>query len=349
MTHRERILCAIRHQLPDRIPVDAIGIETVAEIAEISGKSADEVIDMLGIDCRLVGAYDYRGELPECDGKKLTIWGCEDENDYGTSHAYPLANSTTVADIERYRWPDACKFDFPALQNSLHDWSGEYALRGPYWVSAPLFSTTCNLLGMEEALVWMIAEPALFQACIEQVFRFSVTYIEEFIAALGTKLDILVLADDFASQRGLLMDPQLWRKYLKPYYAQLFALGKAKNLPIWFHSCGDITAVLPDLIDIGLDVWETVQLHSLPMTPAELKRNFGQQITFFGGINTQRLPFITPEEVARETTKCIEALGKGGGYICGPDHHIKPDVPPENTLALFQTAQNFAKEGYTVN
>lgn len=347
MTHRERILCAIRHQLPDRIPVDTLAIETTIEIGQLLGIPADEVIDTLGIDSRLVTAYDYLGELPEINGKKLSIWGAEDGDDYGTTHTYPLAMATSLTDIERYAWPDASKFDFASLANSLQNWTGEYALRGPYWVSAPLFSTTCNLLGMEEALVWMLAEPTLFQACIEQVFRFSYHYIEQFIATLGPKLDILVLADDFASQRGLLMEPNLWRKHLKPYYEQLFSLGKSNGLPIWFHSCGDITAVLPDLIDIGLDVWETVQLHSLPMTATELKRNFGQQITFFGGVNTQRLPFISPQDVARETINCIEALGAGGGYICGPDHHIKPDVPAQNTLALFQTAQNFAREGYT--
>jgi uroporphyrinogen decarboxylase len=145
-----------------------------------------------------------------------------------------------------------------------------------------------------------------------------------------------------------LFDPALWRKYLKPRYARLFELGKSRGLPVWFHSCGDITAVLDDLIEIGMDVWETVQLHALPLSPRELKRQYGRHVTFFGGINTQRLPFATPQEVRQEVRDVCEALGEGGGFICGPDHHIKPDVPPANTTALFDEATSFRRPMYTM-
>jgi uroporphyrinogen decarboxylase len=182
---------------------------------------------------------------------------------------------------------------------------------------------------------------------VEQVFRFSCRYIEHFLAAVGPKLDILYLADDFAAQRGLTMAPAQWRQFLKPRYAALFAFGKRSGLPIWFHSCGDITAVLPDLIEIGMDVWETVQLHALPMSPAELKRQYGRDITFFGGVNTQALPFRTPNQVQEEVQRCIAGLGESGGYICGPDHHIKPDVPAANAVALFDTAREYRRSGYT--
>ena len=143
------------------------------------------------------------------------------------------------------------------------------------------------------------------------------------------------------------MDPKLWRKVLKPRYAKLFAIGRNAGLPVWFHSCGDITAVLPDLIEIGMDVWETVQLHALPIPPDKLKREYGRHVAFFGGVNTQQLPFKTPREVAAEVRRCLDVLGEGGGYICGPDHHIKPDVPAANVVALFETARTYAKTGYT--
>jgi uroporphyrinogen decarboxylase len=97
-----------------------------------------------------------------------------------------------------------------------------------------------------------------------------------------------------------------------------------------------------------MDVWETVQLHTLPISPDKLKQEYGKHLTFFGGICTQRLPFLTPEEVQAEVTRRIEALGKNGGYICGPDHHIKPDVPHANSVALFDTARQFRREGYTL-
>jgi uroporphyrinogen decarboxylase len=349
MNHRQRELAAIRHEIPDRIPVDAICIENAGEIGELLGVPPDAVVEQLGIDGRMVSAERYTGDLPTREGKILSHWGTEDGNDYGTTHFYPLAAADRPAEVEHYPWPDGGSFDFDEMGAALKNWPGVYALRGPYWISAPLFCTTCNLMGMEEALVKMAVEPAVFEACIEQIFRFSSAYLERFIAAAGEKLDILYLEDDFASQRGLMMSPGLWRKLLKPWYAKLFNLGKQNGLPVWFHSCGDITAILPDLIEIGMDVWETVQLQALPISAAKLKQEYGREITFFGGINTQALPFKTPAEVAEEVRRCIDILGEGGGYICGPDHHIKPDVPAANTVALFETAKGYARPGYTKN
>jgi len=113
-------------------------------------------------------------------------------------------------------------------------------------------------------------------------------------------------------------------------------LGRKHGKIIWFHACGDVTEVLSDFIEIGVDVWETVQLHALPISPQKLKQEYGKELTFFGGVNTQSLPFKTPEQVTEEAKFCIDVLGEDGGYILGPDHHIKPDVSAENTLALFK-------------
>ena len=96
-----------------------------------------------------------------------------------------------------------------------------------------------------------------------------------------------------------------------------------------------------------MDVWETVQLHTLPMDARALKREYGRHLAFFGGVSTQRLPFATPVEVRAEVNHCIDALGEGGGYICGPDHHIKPDVPPANTVALFDAVRAYRRDGWT--
>ncbi len=349
MNNRERMLAAIRHKEPDRIPIDAICIENMDAVGKLLQVPANDVLRQLDIDGRSVAAWKYTGVLPVRDGKTLSPWGTEDGNDYGSAHFYPLATASTVSEVEGYRWPDPASYDFDELLKSLQNWNGEYALRGPYWVSAPLFCTTCNLIGMEEALCKMLVEPEVFEACVEKVFSFSYSYVENFVEAVGDKLDILYLADDFASQRGLMMDPELWRKFLKPRYEKLFSIGRRRGLPIWFHSCGDITPVLPDLIEIGMNVWETVQLHTLPMTPAELKRKHGRDLAFFGAVSTQSLPYKTPGEVADEVRRSIDALAEGGGYICGPDHHIKPDVPAENVIALFETARQYRKPGYTRN
>jgi uroporphyrinogen decarboxylase len=203
-------------------------------------------------------------------------------------------------------------------------------------------------MGAEAVLSNMLEAPAVFEAVLERVFQVTCECLRRWIACCGSHFDILSLWDDFATQRGMLFAPELWRQFLKPRYAELFRAGKEKGLFVWFHSCGDITPVLPDLIDIGMDVWETVQLHALPVPAEALKRDYGRRLTFFGGINTQRLPFARPADVAREVERCIAVLGKGGGYICGPDHRIKLDVPPANTAALFRAATSFRAAGYTV-
>ena len=346
MKPRERQLATLRRVLTDRLSVDAICVENVAGIAAFLQVDEREVPARLGLDGRLVSADTYLGPPLNSDiGQPGDEWGTAAFDDYGTGHRYPLAEAGTVAAIERHAWPDPGQYDFARAAAQARLWCADYAVRGPYW--KPLFCRVCSLMGMEEALVSMANAPHVFEAVLERVFGLTGEYCRRFVEACGPNLDIFCLGDDFATQRGLLFDPVLWRRFLKPRYAALFAIAKRAGKPVWFHSCGDITAILPDLIDIGMDVWETVQLHALPMSARELKRRYGRHITFFGGVNTQRLPFMTPAQVGAEVDRCIEVLGEGGGYICGPDHHIKPDVPPANTVALFETARRFQRTGYT--
>jgi uroporphyrinogen decarboxylase len=247
--------------------------------------------------------------------------------------------------VERYPWPDSSHYDYDGAAKTAGRWGKQYAVRGPYW--QPLFCRACDLLGMEEAMIKMTLAPVLFEAVLDKVFCHTAALCSRLLDACGDDMPIFCLGDDFATQRGMMLSPQHWRKFLKPLYARLFAIGKQAGKYVWFHSCGDITEVLPDLLDIGMDVWETVQLHTLPMSAQALKQEYGRDLTFFGGINTQRLPFATPDEVRSEVTACIEALGGNGGYICGGDHHIKPDVPAENAVALYAAARAFRRDSYT--
>ena len=345
MNHRERELAVIRHEIPDRIPVDAIAVENKAAVAEYLGIEEEDVVLRLGLDGRLVG-IGYSCDIDKsCRDPRRNEWGALAGEAYGSVHKYPLAHASEISHVECYAWPDPARYDYATAASTAAQFSNEFAVRGPYW--HPLFCRVSSLVGMETALTWMIFHPELFEAVLEAVFERTYGLCKEYIKQCEPHLDILCLGDDFASQQGMIFSPDLWRKYLKPRYARLFELGKAAGKFIWFHSCGNITAVLPDLIDIGMDVWETVQLHTLPMAPQVLKREYGNHITFFGAVNTQRLPFAGDREVCDEVKRCIDVLGKGGGYICGPDHHIKPDVPAVNTISLFQTARKYRNDGYT--
>lgn len=345
MTSRERVLATLRRQPVDRIPTAVICIENQPEIALQLGITEAEVYDRLGIDCQVLCA-GYAGDMtPAMRQGAYTEWGTPNTGDYGTARFNPLAEVTSLAAIERHAWPDPAHYDYAAAAAQARLLGSRYAVRGPYW--QPVFCRVCDLFGMEVAMMHMLDAPALFEAVLERACQFTYDYCVRLLDACGDDLPILCLADDFATQRGLMISPALWRRFLKPRLAGLFELGKARGKFIWFHSCGDITPVLPDLIDLGMDVWETVQLHTLPLDARALKREYGRHLAFFGGVNTQRLPFATPAAIRDEVRRCIDDLGEGGGYICGPDHHIKPDVPPANTVALFDAARSYRRAGWT--
>ncbi len=345
MNARERLLATIRREPVDRIPTAVICIENQPAIAAYLGIPESQIFERLGIDGREVFApYAGRRWPAELEGL-YTEWGTPNTGDYGTTRYNPLAGVSSLDQIEHYPWPDPAQYDYTAAAATARRLGPHFGVRGPYW--QPVFCRACDLFGMETAMVNMLEEPALFEAVLERAFQFTYDYCERLLDACGDDLPILCLADDFATQRGLMISPGLWRRYLRPRLARLFALGKRRGKYVWFHSCGDITAVLPDLIDLGMDVWETVQLHTLPIDARTLKREYGRHLTFFGGVSTQRLPFATPAQVRAEVFRCIDALGEGGGYICGPDHHIKPDVPPANTVALFDAIHEYHRAGWT--
>lgn len=349
MTPKERQLATIRREPTDRISADTLFIYNFVEVAEVMGIDAFSVWDELGIDGRLA-LLEFNNEftVPPTDLNRTT-WSTtifdETSSQYGTQRTYPLEGAKSKGDIEDYEWPDLDKFNFQGTADFVSLLGDDYAMRGPMWV--PVFCKACDLFGMEEAMIKMMNEPDIFEAALDKITDIHVATCERFLDSCGDKLPIFCAGDDFATQRGLMISPAKWRRFIKPRLNRIIDVGRKRDKIIWFHSCGDVTSVLPDLIEMGVDVWETVQLHTLPFSPQELKKRFGDQLTFFGGINSQRLPFAKPEAIRDEVYRCIEALGKGGGYICGADHTINNDIPPENTIELYEAVRSFRKEGYT--
>ncbi len=350
MTHRERQLAAIRREVTDRPSVDAMWVYNAVAIAEHSGIAAEDVSDRLGFDGRMV-LLGYEGEFGfDPNGTNPVRWSTihfdGGMTGYSSTRTFALAHATSVADIEAFAWPDPDRFLYDTAVKMSRMWGDTYAVRGPLWV--PLFCKACDLFGIEDTMIRMAMQPAVIEALFDRITDIYVEVCGRLLDACGDSMPIFYAGDDFATQRGLMFSPEMWRHFIKPRLARIFEVGKKRGKLVWFHSCGDISAVLPDLIDIGMDVWETVQLHTLPMPPQELKREYGGDIAFFGGINTQRLPFATPGEVREEVHSTIEILGEGGGYVCGGDHSINADVPPENALALYEAACAFRKEGCTL-
>jgi uroporphyrinogen decarboxylase len=206
------------------------------------------------------------------------------------------------------------------------------------WI--PLVCTLFELFGFEETLIKLHTEPKIIEAAVSHFETFILEFSRRTLDAAKGSADIFWVGDDFATDRGMMMSPEHWRRFLKPTYGKLFALAKSYGFKMWFHCCGTFRPVLPDLIDMGMDVWETTQVHLPGNEPEVLKREYGRDITFYGAVNSQQtLPFGTPEEVRAEVRERVRVLGKGGGYICGADHTILPDVPIENVLALLDEAR----------
>ena len=342
-THKERQLAAIRHEVSDRVSADAIWVDNAEALAEFLGIGPKEVSGRLGLDGRLV-IIEYEDEfstaLDDVNRIKWSTTVIDGANaGYGTSRLYPLAGADSVSAVEAYAWPDTDKFNYQRAFEAAGKYGDTHAVRGPLW--SPLFCRASDLFGIEDALVALIDRPAVMEAALQRIADITVEICERLLDGCGDSMPILCLGDDFATQRGMMFSPELWRKFVKPHLARMFEVGKKRRKYIWFHSCGNITDVLPDLIDIGMDVWETVQLHTLPIPPEVLKREYGRDVAFFGGINTQKLPFATPDEVRREVRRKIEILGEGGGYICGPDHTLNLDVPAENAVALYEAIGSF--------
>jgi uroporphyrinogen decarboxylase len=363
-TSRDRILKAVDHVQPETTPVNISNLYGVERwYAHFGVSDGPALRSRLGLDVEYARPV-YHGVYAD---QGLDIWGTPLQGVFGADGSgysgerggYPLSEATSIAEIERHRWPTPDEFNFDAAARVLRAIPPEKARRldckyamlqpgkephecqdGGSWL--PLLCSLFNLFGLERTLVNLRIQPALIDAALAKLSDLLLEFTRRALEATRGLADFYFFGDDFASQRGMMLSPELWRRFLKPVYRDLFAAIKRYGVRVWFHSCGQFTPVLPDLVDIGLDVWETVQLHLEGNDPRRLKRDFGRHITFFGGICTQRtLPRGTPEKVQAEVRERIRVLGEGGGYICGPDHGVMPDVPIANVLAMIEAARAY--------
>ena len=369
---RDRVLKAIGHSQPETIPVRLLGLPNTTEwLKRFQVDDYFSLCDALGTDFVEVNPI-YCGAKGQ---ERLSFWGTRydcgyyDGSGYSTGRDdYPFSRVSSPAEIDRFSWPDAGDFDYEApaaLLRSVSDkarmikvmytidqksLSRGDALRGKAprdgkrgfteWI--PVLNSLFNLFGFENTLLRLALEPKVIDRAIAHIEAFSLSVCRKMLDATKGVADIVWYGDDFASQKGMLFSPELWRRFFKPTYRRHFELFKSFGLKVWFHSCGTFRPVLGDLVDIGMDVWETVQAHLPGNEPEIIKREYGKDLAFFGAINTQRtLPFGTPQDVRREVRERIRVLGRGGGYICGGDHAILPDIPIDNVLAMIDEARRY--------
>lgn len=358
MNSRERTLSAINHVHPDRPPVYVSLTPQVAKnLCEYLGIIYEEPVDAmesarishigllasLGVDIVTV-APTVASNTPTItlpDGRIRNEWGMifRRAGIYNEFSEYPLAGASTPEDIHNYPFPDPDapgRFDLAA--SMIKKYTGRYGLIGD--VETMFFEISWYLTGMEKFLTDLITEADYLSLLMDKIMEYIIACGKRLI---GMGVDILWCGDDFGSQHGMLIDPQTWRRIIKPRIKYMFEeFRKVRpDIKIAWHSCGSIIPVIPDFIEVGLDILNPIQPLAHGMDPVYLKQNFGRDLVFFGGIDVQHLlPAGTPEMIKDEVRRRISILGKNGGYIVAPAHNIQPDTSVENVLAFFEAALN---------
>jgi uroporphyrinogen decarboxylase len=197
-----------------------------------------------------------------------------------------------------------------------------------------LFERSWNLRGFENLLADVVAEPDFFEEALERLMRLYLAFVE-YTADLP--LDAIMFGDDWGDQRGVIIGPKRWRQYLKPRWAQIYDAVHSHGMAVIHHSCGSVAEIMPDIVEIGMDVLESVQPEAAGMNPYELKRKWGDKITFFGGLGSQStIPFGTPDEIRAEVRRLKTEMGRDGGYILAPAKALQPETPTENAVAVYE-------------
>ena len=358
MNSKERTLAAICHRQPDRPPLYVSLTPKVAEkLCLILGVPYEEPVDAMesarishmdlltrmGVDIVAVapGVPYNSPTITLEDGRMRNEWGMVFRNVglYSEFAEYPLAHAETEKDILDYRFPEAeAPGRFDTSVEMLAKYSGKYAVIGD--VETMFFELSWYLTGFEKFLVDMMLGAEYQPVLMDRIMNYILVAGKKLI---NMGVDILWCGDDFGSQQGMIMDPETWRSVFKPRIKYMFEeFRKVKpGIKIAWHSCGSILPIIPDFIEIGLDILNPIQPQAFGMDPVFLKKTYGNNLVFFGGIDVQHLlPFGTPGEIRDEVHRRIDILGKDGGYILAPAHNIQPDTPLENILAFFNAAMD---------
>jgi uroporphyrinogen decarboxylase len=372
MNRRERVLAALAHREPDKVPVDFgstwittitipayerlkrhLGIESETITMERSQQVcmvAERILELFHVDTRGVfyGPPDLTcNRFVELDDNAYRdSWGITWHKP-ATSHYFDmlkpaLGGEITLHDIAAHPWPDP------------HDPGYTRGLRER--VRRQRESTDCALVlnlsiwvlqcsqfvrGFEDWFVDLVAQPRLMEGILDAITESLLGVVEDVLGEVADLVDVISVSDDMGHQDRTCLKPELYRRLIKPRHARLMRAIKSRTAaPVMFHSCGSVYDLLDDLVEMGVDALNPVQTNAAKMEPERLKAHYGRKLTFWGGIDAIRtLPYGTPQDVEREVVEKIRVFAPGGGYILNPIHNIQPNVPVENMFALFEAAQ----------
>ena len=379
MTPRERVIKAINHEIPDRVPIDLggfqtgihrgayeqllthLGIEdetTILDPVQQLAVPCEEVLRRFRVDTRYICAHgpdSFDGAIEENvrDGRLWhdlrdefgIVWSMpDDQNLYMDISHHPLAGAA-IEDIADYPFPEGGD---PSRFTGVREKVMKMRSETPYalctCIGGVVYEICWYMRGLEQWFIDMKTQPEFCAALLDRTLQFWLDFYTVFLAETGDLYDVIMIGDDLAGQSGPLFSPAFYREIVKPRQKKLVqhikSLTKTK---IWYHTCGSCYEYIPDLIDNGVDILNPVQIGLVNMEPEKLKKEFGDRMVFWGGgIDAQHiLPFAPPSEVRENVRHNIEHFKSGGGYVFNSVHNIQYGVPPENIVAMFDAAYEF--------
>ena len=347
MNSKQRVLAAINHQDTDRVPVDFWAEISVKDnlCHRLGLDDEEQLLQYLEVDVRSIYPEYVGPELKKFpDGSFADFWGVirkpvpHATGVHNETVFSPLADAASIRDIERARWPSPDWFDYSGLAGQCEQYEQYAICVGKMGrESQTVFIQTWYSRGFDQILLDMTVNPDLVKAMVDRIMTFRMEHVRRILEEVAGKAHFIQIADDYGTQNGLMLSPQMWREFFRPALKRLVDLIHEYGLKAFLHSCGSVRKLIPDLIEIGIDILNPIQTRARGMDPLELKNNYGQQICFHGSLDTQQtLPFGSEEEVSEEVRQRIETLGSGGGFIIAPTHTIEPDVPIKNILAMYK-------------
>jgi uroporphyrinogen decarboxylase len=342
MTSRERVLTTLAHHEPDRLPSDyrAEPPVTAALASRLGVVGTEGVLDALGVDVRWVEVPYLAGHgnrrLP--NGDLENVWGIRRTGAHGGyTNYHPLANATCRDDLEAHPWPNPDLVDTEAWVRRVRAIGDRARFGGP---SCRVFFDAIELVGFEKFFAWLYDEPDLIHFLLNKVADYNEAQMHRLFPLVRGELDAVQMVSDFGTQQTLLIHPDMWRAFVRPPFERLFRCAKDYGVHAMLHSDGAIRAIIPDLIEMGLEILNPIQVGATGMDPVGLKRDFGEHLVFHGGIDIQQtLPFGTTADVRDEVMGHFRVLGAGGGWVMSCSHSLLPDVPIENIVTMYQTAR----------
>ena len=346
MNSRQRWRAVIDRKAVDHLPCDLWATDEVVEILikEVGCDDYWKMCDKLGIDAVYKLSPRYIGPNLS-DG--YDIWGVKHEMvAYGTGHykepvVNPLAEIKTVEEMNDYPWPNADLFEYSTLKEEV-----ERNLHRPIQAGyVEPFLMYSFMRGLEQAMMDLVLNPDLVECAFDHIFKFATEQFQRILEQTDGEVDITVPSEDLGSQTGPLFSLSSFRKFHKERFRKYIALAKQANVYSFFHTDGASRDFIPDLIEIGVDILNPIQWVCPGMERTGLKKDFGNDLIFHGGVENQNtLPFGKPVDVRNEVIACFETLGVGGGYICAPCHNLQPNTPIENIIEMYRTINEISSD-----